>query len=348
LRFGASSANEYFYVNFATPSAYKDEAFELLRLAFTAPRFDAEPMARARAQYVTGIEAGQRSPVYIGSEVLRRELYGKHYLATDMATMKRGHESVTVEDIKAQRARLLVREGLKIAVAGNIDAATLGSVLDKLLGNLPAKASASPMPVPVGSGAGCQHIPLDVPQAVVQFGSLGPTLSFRQRLASVLLDTIMTGGIASSRLGRELREKRGLVYGISSSWNEYTKFGVFSGSFSAKMSDVPEALAILRRELKRMVDEGPTEEEVTAVKATQLGRTLLGLDTGAAIANLLQSVQISKLPITYLDDVAGNIESVTRQDVWETAKLLLNPDRLVVSIVGEPGQTKVCEAPARN
>jgi zinc protease len=162
-----------------------------------------------------------------------------------------------------------------------------------------------------------------------------------------MLHTIMAEGVASGRLSRELREKRGLVYGIGIERTEFARFGVFTGAFAAKMSDVPEALAILRRELKRMVDEGPTEEEVATVQPTQLGRTLLGLDTGAAIANLLQAVQVSKLPITYLDDLAGTIESITRHDVWEAAKLLLNPDRLVVSVVGEPGQTKVCESPAQ-
>jgi zinc protease len=345
--FGASSGRESFNVNFSTPSAYKDEALELLRLAFTAPRFDAEPLARARAQFVTGIEQLQLSPGAIGSEPLRRTLYGKHVLGMDLASMKRGYESVTVDDLKAQRARLLVREGVKITVVGNIDAATLGPVLDKLLGGMPVKGDASPMPVPMGGSASCQHIPMNIPQAVVQFGTLTPTLSFRTHVAWWMLHTIMAEGVASGRLSRELREKRGLIYGIGIERTEFARFGVFTGAFAAKMSDVPEALAILRRELKRMVDEGPTEEEVTAVQPTQLGRTLLGLDTGAAIANLLQAVQVSKLPITYLDDLAGTIESITRHDVWEAAKLLLNPDRLVVSVVGEPGQTKVCESPAQ-
>jgi zinc protease len=111
------------------------------------------------------------------------------------------------------------------------------------------------------------------------------------------------------------------------------------------MTQVPEALAILRSELRRMVEEGPTEAEVAAVRPTQVGRTLLGLDTGGAISNLLLGVQINKQPITYLDDIAGTIESITRQEVWEVAKVLLNPDRLVVSVVGQAGQAKVCDVP---
>ncbi|MFZ1105736.1 MAG: pitrilysin family protein [Hyphomicrobiaceae bacterium] len=342
---GASSSTEYMYVSFSTPSAYKDEAFELLGLALNAPRFDAEPIARAHAHYLNSVEGQLRSPFYIASQTLRRGLYGKHPLAIDMASMKRGYQSIGVDDIKAQRARLLVREGLKIAVVGNIDAPTLAPLLDKLLGGLPAKASVAPTPEPEPGAASCQVTAMDVPQAIVQFGSVTPRLSFRQRIAWALLHTILGEGISAGRLNRELREKRGLIYSIGIDYSEFTTFGVFTGSFGAKMTDVPEALAIVRRELRRIVDEGPTEQEVAAVKPTQVGRTLLGLDTGAAIANLLLGVQINKQPLTYLDDIGGSIESITRGEAWEVAKLLLNPDRLVVSVVGQPGQAKVCDVP---
>ena len=340
---GASNTKEFFYVSFSTPSAYKGEAFELLRLAIAEPRFDADPIARARAQYLNSVEGQMLSPYSIASQTLRRGLYGaKHPLAVDLASMKRGYQSITVEDIKAQRKRLLVREGLKIAVVGNIDAATLAPLLDKLLGALPAKSDVSPTPEPMQAAAGCALTPMNVPQAVVQFGSLAPKLTFRRQIAWTLLNTIMAEGISDGRLNRELREKRGLIYGIGLYHSDFSKFAVFNGAFGAKLTDVPEALAILRRELKRMVDEGPTDAEVAAIKPTQVGRTLLGLDTGAAIANLLLGVQINQQPITYLDDIGGNIESVTRQEMWEVAKVMLNPERLIVSVVGPGEQGKVC------
>jgi zinc protease len=341
---GASNTKEYFYVSFSTPSADKDEAFELLRLAINEPRFDADPIARARAQYLNAVEGQLLSPYSIASQTLRRGLYGgKHPLAIELASMKGGYQSVSVDDIKAQRKRLLVRENLKIAVVGNIDAATLAPLIDKLVGPLPAKSDVSPTPDPVQDAAGCTLSTMNVPQAVVQFGSLAPKLTFRQQVAWVLLNTIMAEGVSDGRLNRELREKRGLIYGIGLSHTAFSKFSVFTGAFGAKAADVPEALAILRRELKRMVDEGPTEAEVAAVRPTQVGRTLLGLDTGAAIANLLLGVQINKQPITYLDDIAGTIESITREEIWDVAKVMLNPDRLIVSVVGQGEQGKVCQ-----
>jgi predicted Zn-dependent peptidase len=74
-----------------------------------------------------------------------------------------------------------------------------------------------------------------------------------------------------------------------------------------------------------------------------VGQTLLGLDTGSALANLLLGMQLSDQPSTFLDDVAGEIESITRQDVWDVAKIVIDPDRLAIVIAGQPGQTNLCD-----
>jgi zinc protease len=345
---GASSTYQYLTVSFSTPSVHKEEAFELLRLAVNEPRYDAEPIARARTYYVNGVEAAQRSPGSVATQVLRARIFGKHPMAVDWASQKSGYQAVSADDIKAQRTRLLARDNLTITVVGDIDAATLAPQLDKLLGSLPAKSGLRPVPAPARSAGSCQLTVMDVPQAVVQFSSVAPPLTWRQRIAWWFLDVILNEGISSGRLPRELREKRGLVYGIYTGYELYTAFdspfGVFEGSFAAKMTEVPEALTLLRSELRRMIDEGPTDEEVAAVRPSLVGKTLLGLDTGAAIANLLLNLQIADQPPTYLDDIAGQIEATTRQDVWDVAKLLLDPDRLNISIVGQ-GQPNVCETP---
>jgi zinc protease len=343
--FGAGASYEYLTVSFATPSARKQEALELLRLALAEPRFDPEPLARARTYYLNGIQAAQKNPSNVASLALRQRVFGKHPLAIDWATRKAGYESVERADIEAFRRRLLARDNLKIAVAGDIDAATLGPMLDRLLGSLPAKAEPLPVPTPAGTAGSCQLTAMEVPQAVVQFASLAPRLTWRQRLAWWLLESILDEGVSSGRLSRELREKRGLVYGIGTDYTHFASFGLFEGAFGAKMGEVPQAIALTRAELRRMVEEGPTEEEVATVKPAIIGRTLLGLDTGAAIANLILGMQLNDQPTTYLDDIAGEIESITRADVWEVAKLVLDPDRLAVSVVGQP-TADVCAAAA--
>ncbi len=201
------------------------------------------------------------------------------------------------------------------------------------------------MPAPNGAGARCQLTTMNIPQAIVRFGAVTPRLTWRQLLAWSVLQPILDEGVSSGRLSRELREKRGLVYGVGVNYSHYSSFGEFMGAFAAKMEDVPEALAITQRELRRMVEEGPSDAELATIKPMLIGRTLLGLDTSSALANLLLGMQLLEQPTTYLDNIAGEFESITRQEVWEVAKLVLNPDRLSVSIVGQPGQTKVCDMP---
>jgi len=105
-------------------------------------------------------------------------------------------------------------------------------------------------------------------------------------------------------------------------------------------------LRVTMAELRRMAAEGPTEEEVATVKRAFLGSNLLGLDTGAALVDTMSSSQIEKRPITFLKDDIPEIERITRQDVWDVAKLLLNPERFTVTIIAPPTQANLCDARA--
>jgi len=341
--FGGTSGLEFFSISFSTPSASKEEAFDLLRLAISEPHFDGEPIERARREYTAGIEAAEKSPGSIASMALTQRLYSKHPMALDWASRKAGFGNVNRADMEDYRRRVLARDNLKVAVAGNIDAATLGPLLDRVFGSLPAKAELQPVPAPNGTGDKCQFLTMNIPQAIVKFGAVTPRLTWRQLLAWTMLESILDEGVSSGRLTRELREKRGLVYGVGVSYSRYASFGQFYGEFAAKMDDVPNALAITWRELRRMLKEGPTDEELATIKPMMVGRTLLGLDTGSALAGLLLGMQFSDQPSTFLDDIAGEIESITRKDVWDVAEIVLDPDRLAIVIAGRPGQTNLCD-----
>ena len=341
LKFSASATAEFFKVSFSTPSKHKDEAFEMLRLAMHEPRFDAEPIERARTAYVAGVEGAEKNPSSIAGLALGRRLLGKHPLTTDWAARKAGLRSIDRNDIAAFRRRVLARDNLKIAVAGDIDAATLAPLLDGLFGGLPAKAELRPLPTAVGTPGGCHFIAMDIPQALVKFAAVTPSLTWEQRGANLILDAILNG---ESRLFEEVRAKRGLVYGVGTAYTHFIDFGIFEGAFAAAIDEVPEALSVTTRELRRMAAEGPTEEEVATVRRAALGSYLLGLDTGSALANDMSSHQAEMRPITYRDEYVREMEKITREEVWEVAKLLLNPDRFTVVIVGAPTQAKLCDA----
>ena len=168
-------------------------------------------------------------------------------------------------------------EGLKVAVVGNIDAATLAPLLDKLLGSLPAKSDVSPMPEPMQATVGCALTPMNVPQAVVQFGSLAPKLTFRQQIAWTLLNTIMAEGISDGRLNRELREKRGLIYGISLYHSDFSKFAVFTGALSVHRVEA----AAIASDAGCEVDEGVTKRTTILVVGDQDLRQLAGYTKSA-------------------------------------------------------------------
>jgi zinc protease len=184
---------------------------------------------------------------------------------------------------------------------------------------------------------------MDVPQAQVLFGAVTPALTWEQRRAERVLNSILNG---EGRLFEEVRAKRGLVYSVGTSFSHYKTFSHFGGSFAAGIDDVPEALRVTMAELRRMAAEGPTEEEVATVRRAFVGSYLLGLDTGEALVGQMSDFQIFGRPTTFLDDTAGEIEKITRDDVWDAAKLLLNPDRFTVTIIAPPTEPKLCDAVA--
>jgi len=332
----------HFTVHFSTPASHKDEAFELLRLAIGAPRFDDEPIARARREYTADIKATQKDPGSVASQALRRRLYGKHRMADWVIGTIEDLQNIGRDDIETYRRRVFARANLKIAVVGDIDARTLAPLLDQVFAGVPAKAELRPASEMAGTAGGCQAIEMDVPQTAVLFGALTPRLNQRQNLANSILTAILSEPL-TGRLFMEVREKRGLVYSINAGYSHYTNFGVFSGSFGAAAENVPAAMAVTERELRRMVDEGPTEQEVADAKNALVGQILLGLDTSAKLAGLVLALQIDALPITYLDDVGAEIATITVQDVWNVARLLIRPDHLAVVMVGKLGQAGACE-----
>ncbi|MGH6816449.1 MAG: M16 family metallopeptidase, partial [Hyphomicrobiaceae bacterium] len=331
-----------FGVGFTTPSAHKDEAFQLLRLAVAAPRFDDEPIERGRREAMAQIEAATKDPGSVGSLVLRRRLYGKYRMSDwDSGTIE-GLRNVGRADIEDYRRRIMARDTIKIAVVGDIDARTLAPLLDHIFGNLPAKADLRPIRKMEGGSDGCQAIEMDIPQSIVQFGNLTARLDWRQNLISSVLTSILSEAF-TGRLFIEMREKRGLVYGIGTNHGNYLDYGLFSGGFGAASDNASTAMALTVQELRRIVAEAPTAQEVADAKQSLTGRILLGLDTSGKLANLVLAMQVNNIPITYLDDIAGEIAKITVEDVWNLAKLLIKPDRLAVTMVGKPVQGGACE-----
>jgi zinc protease len=315
-----------------------EDAFELLRLAVNNPRFDQEPVDRIRAQIMTRIQRDMRDPQSLGQEEFARALYGDHPYARRSDGTDETLASVTPEDLTSLHARTFARANVSIGVVGAIDAETLKGVLDKVFGDLPQEPEL--LPVEHVSPKLDQEVSYayPLPQATLQLVYPGVARDDPEFFPAFLMNHILGGGTFSSRLFDEVREKRGLAYGVGSGLHTGEYANMLAIGTSTRADRAQETLELIRDVVRGMAEEGPTEEELARAKTYLVGAyPINNLDSSAAIARTLVELQLDDRGIDYIDRRVGYINAVTLDQVKAAARRLLVAEPAILVIGPEAG-----------
>jgi zinc protease len=174
-----------------------------------------------------------------------------------------------------------------------------------------------------------------VPQSVVMFGGAGIPRKDPDFMAAFLVNHILGGAAMSSRLYKEVREKRGLAYSIFSTLVPLDSAALFMASTATRTEAAGQTLDLVSHEIRRLAEQGPTAEELAKAKSFQTGSFPLRFDTSTKIASQLVLMQVEDLGIDYIDRRNALVEAVTLADVERVAKRLLDGGMLV-AMVGRP------------
>jgi zinc protease len=340
IEMGFRVSRDYFNGSLRTLNENRDEAFDLLHLALTAPRFEAEAIERMRSQQLSALRRAATSPNDIASRNWWATAFPGHPYGLESSGTPETVPHITVADMRDFVGRVLARNELKISIVGDIDAATAGKLIDRAFASLPAKNNLKPVPQATAGGLGRRIvIPIEVPQAVMTFGGPGVDRNDPDFMAAYLFNHILGGGAFSSRLYKEVREKRGLAYGVSDSLVWFKSSSVVLGGTATRADRTGDALAIIQSETKRMGEEGPTAQELAAAKSFVKNSYALSLDTSGKIAAQLTQIQLDNLGIDYMDRRASLIDAVTIDDAKRVAKRLYGGGMLVTVAGKSPGVT---------
>ena len=318
----------------------KDEAFDLLRMSLTSPHFESADVERIRTQVLSGLRRETSNPGALANRKFLEIAFGDHHpYGRPTNGSLESVPNITIADLRDYVRRVLAKENLRIAVVGDIDAASLGRLLDQTFGGLPAKANLTPVPdVEAAKPPKREFIPLDVPQTVVTFGGPGTRRNDPNFMAAYVVNHILGGGSLSSRLYREVREKRGLAYSVSDSllWMDHS--ALFVGNTGTRADRASETIDAVTSEVRRMAEDGPTQQELDEAKSYLKGSRLLSLDTSSKLAAALLQYQLDHLPIDYLERRNAIVDAVTLEDARQAAQRLWGHGLLTV-IVGRALQT---------
>lgn len=313
----------------------RDAAFEMARLALHEPRFDAAPLERIKRQLFVNLRTRETSPGFIANLALDQALYPDHVYARRTSRESVGAVSRAV--LIERRAALLNRATLRVTIVGDIDAETAGRALDLLFGALPAGA-APPEPPDVSLRAPTALIvrPLPQPQSLILFAAPGIQDEDPDWIPLAVANYILGGGGFSSRLMAEVREERGLVYGIGLGPSVREHSALLYGSAQSENRDVREALEVTRAEIARLYRDGATQREVNDAITYLTGSFALDLDSNVKIANMVHAYHVAGLSADYVNQRNDLIRAVTLSDVNRVIRRLFNPDAFTFVVVGQP------------
>ena len=337
IHLGFESEKDSFSGHLQTLTRNREEAFRMLKLALTVPRFDPEPVERIRAQILIALKRKKEDPHTLAANALFRSLFPNHPYGQPTDGSKNTVEKISIKDMKDFIRKRFGRDNLVVAAVGDITPDVLNRLLDETFLGLPARAASWELAKvdPVFSGK-TQLIKKDIPQSTIMFADYGLTRGSPDFYAALVMQHILGGGGFTSRLYSEVREKRGLAYSVYSSLYPFVASGLTIGSAGTANERVAKTLEVIQTEWKRMATKGINESEVTDAKRHLTGSFPLRFSSSGRIARMLVGMQLFNLGIDYFEKRNSYIDSVTSKDVKRVVKKLLNTRGLTIVVVGRP------------
>ena len=179
-------------------------------------------------------------------------------------------------------------------------------------------------------------VPFETPQSVALFAQPGIDRDDPDFLTAYVLNHILGGGGFESRLMTELREKRGLTYGVYSYLADKDAADLWMGSVSSANDRVAASIEVIRAEWARLRAEGVSAEELADAKTYLTGAFPLRFDGNAQIASITAGMQMDGLSPDYVTERNDLVEAITLDEINRVARERLDPERLTFVVVGTP------------
>jgi len=341
-QFGASASSDRmgFSLRSLTEPDLLDKAVALAARELAEPSFPDAIWQRERQRLQASIKESYTRPGSIIGRAYAQAVYGTHpygYQVTE-ETLSR----ISVDEMRKLHAASVVACRARISMVGAVTRAQADAIATRLLARLPQVPCASlPPPAEVPEVAPLaqadeKHIPFDSAQAHVLIGQPGFKRADPDYFALTVGNYILGGGGFVSRLTLEVREKRGLTYGVSSYFSPGLHAGAFTVGLQTRPDQAPQAVALVRDVLKEFVANGPTEAELKAAKDNLIGGFALRIDSNRKLLDNISGIAWNRLPLDYLDTWTQQVDKVTVADIKAAFARKLQPDKMVTVVLGLP------------
>lgn len=312
-----------------------DPALKLLATIISKPDFPQAAFDRERNRLLLAIDQRKQQPDELADEAFYKAVFRDHPYASLPEGTEQTVKALTVNDLRHFYKQYLVANNAVIAMVGDFDRKQAEAVAETLIGGLPAGERASVVPpVPTLDKANMITIEHPSTQTHLLVGQPGMKRGDKDYFALYVGNHILGGSGLVARLSDEIREKRGLSYSTYSYFNPMRSEGPFIMGLQTRNDSAQEALDVLHAEVRKFVEQGPTQAELDAAKKNITGGFPLSIASNKSIVGYIGMIGFYGLPLDYLDAFKDNINKLTVNDIKDAFQRRVNPDKMVTVWVG--------------
>ncbi len=323
----------------------RDPALALFKQVISYPTFPADSLARIKNQLLAGFEYQKQNPGQLAGLQLFERLYGGHPYAHPSEGTEQSIPAITTEQLRAFHQRAYTAGNVVIALVGDLSRAEAESIAAQVSAALPKGPALATIAQPEDPKPGRSHIEFPSNQTHLLLAELGVDRREPDYAALTLGNQILGGGGFGTRLMEEVREKRGLTYGVYSGFTAMQARGPFMISLQTRAEQSEGTLKLVQDILRDYLANGPTEKELNDAKREMLGSFPLSTASNADIVGQLGAMGFYDLPLTYLDDFMSEVQGLTVEQVKAAMNRHLSTDKLVIVTAGPTVEQKPLPPP---
>ncbi|MFC5694922.1 M16 family metallopeptidase [Pseudomonas sp. GCM10022186] len=317
-----------------TAPELRQPALELFTQVIGAPTFPEDSLARIKNQMLAGFEYQKQNPGKLAGLELFEKLYGQHPYAHPSEGDEKSVPGISVAQLRAFHQKAYAAGNVVIALVGDLSRTDAEAIAGQVSRALPKGPALPKLPEPDPPEPGLNHIEFPSKQTHLMLAQLGIDRNDPDYAALYLGNQILGGGGFGTRLMEEVREKRGLTYGISSGFTAMQVRGPFMIGLQTRAEMSQGTLKLIQDIVRQYLAEGPTQKELDDAKRELAGSFPLSTASNADIVGQLGAIGFYNLPLTYLEDFMTKVQALDVAQVKAAMAKHLDPDRFVIVTAG--------------
>ena len=329
----AFTSKEFTCFSIKVVDEHLPKAFDILADLLKNPLLRAGDIAKESRVIQEEIKMVEDTPDDLVHEIFSKSYWPQHSLGRPILGTRATVGAINQRRLRDFFRRHYVPGNMLMTAAGNLTHAQVVDLAGKQFGQLPKGHVMAAGPIPVAHPHTRYRRKKELEQTHICLGTPAYPYAHEKRFASYVLNTILGGGM-SSRLFQNIRERYGLVYAVFSGLSAYRDAGILSIYAGTAPANARKVVSLIIEEFRNLKNNSIPAEELQRAKDYLKGNLLLGLEsTTSRMANIARQELYYGRCIT-LDQVATQIDAVTREDVVEVARELFKSDRIAVTVLG--------------